>query len=229
VRRAVSIAVVVAIAIATPVALVATGFRVLAHEWFVAYEYDRDGFPADRYGLTREQRQTLALVGLESIRPGSAGIVLLREAELPDGTPAFDRRELAHMNDVRGLFGAVLRFQLVFAVGIAVLALSLARTRWRLTVPGGLLGGALGTIAVAVAAVPLILVGFDRFFVGFHEVLFDGSSWRFSSTDTLLRLYPERFWEDTSRLVAVITVAQAMLFAPLAYWWLRRARRAMSR
>ena len=82
---------------------------MLATGTFVRFELGRDGFPPDRYGLTTEQRKALALVGLRSIQPGSEGIVLLERATLPNGSPAFGARELAHMRDVRRLFGHALR------------------------------------------------------------------------------------------------------------------------
>ncbi len=219
---------VVAVAIVTPPALVVTGFRVLANDWFVRFEYDRAGFPDDRYGLTRGQRERLALLGLESIRPGGAGVMLLERASLPDGSTAFESREVAHMRDVRVLLRVVLAFQLVVAITIALLALGLARTRARALVARGLLLGASATIGIALLCIPLILLGFDEFFVRFHELAFEGDSWQFSRTDTLLRLYPERFWEDTVQLVAAFTVAQAVLLAALAWFWLGRLRRGVA-
>ena len=214
------------IAVVVPPVLVVNGFRVLATDTFVRWELGRDGFPPDLYGFTAEQREALALIGLESIEPGSKGIVLLERATLPNGSPAFDRRELSHMQDVRTLFGVALRGQLVVVLLVAVLALGLARTRLRVVVPRGLLGGALLTLVIAVLAVPLILLGFEGFFTRFHEAFFQGDSWRFSTADTLIRLYPELFWRDVSRLVAAITVAQAAVLAPLAWWWARRAARS---
>ena len=213
------------IAVVVPPMLVVNGFRLLATDTFVRWELGRDGFPQDRYGLTHDQREALALTGLESISPGSAGIVLLERARLPDESQAFDQRELSHMRDVRTLFGFALRGQLVAALLIVALALGLARTRLRAVVPRGLLGGALLTIAIAVLAVPLILLGFEGFFTRFHEVFFSGDSWRFSNTDTLIRLYPDLFWQDVSRLTAAIAVGQALVLAPLAWWWARTARR----
>lgn len=215
----------VLIAVVVPPMLVVNGFRLLATDTFVRWELGRDGFPQDRYGLTHDQREALALTGLESISPGSAGIVLLERARLPDESQAFDQRELSHMRDVRTLFGFALRGQLVAALVIVALALGLARTRLRAVVPRGLLGGALLTIAIAVLAVPLILLGFEGFFTRFHEVFFSGDSWRFSNTDTLIRLYPDLFWQDVSRLTAAIAVGQALVLAPLAWWWARTARR----
>lgn len=224
-ERVATIALVVLIALVVPPILVVNGFRLLATDTFVRWELGRDGFPQDRYGFTDGQREALALTGLESIRPGSAGIALLERATLPDGSPAFDERELSHMDDVRTLFGAVLRGQLVAVLVIAVLALGLARTRLRAVVPRGLLAGALFTLAVAVLAVPVILLGFEGFFTRFHEVFFSGDSWRFSNTDTLIRLYPDRFWQDVSQLASAITVAQAVVLVPVAWWWARRAGR----
>jgi integral membrane protein (TIGR01906 family) len=218
---------VAAIAVSVTPILVVNAFRVLATGTFVRFELGREGFPPDRYGLTTEQREALALVGLRSIEPGSEGIVLLERARLPNGSPAFGLRELTHMRDVRRLFGIVLRAQLVAVVLIAVLALALARTRWRTVVPLGLLAGAAGTLAVAVLAVPVILLGFDDFFTRFHEVFFSGDSWRFNDADTLIRIYPEKLWQDVSRLAAGLAVLQALVLAPLAWWWYRSARRRL--
>ena len=220
-------ALVVAIAVSVTPILVVNAFRVLATGTFVRAELGRDGFPPDGYGFTTDQRKELALLGLRSIEPGSDGIVLLERARLPNGSPAFGFRELSHMRDVRRLFGIALRGQLIALVVIAALALGLARTRFRLVVPLGLLAGAVATLAIAVLAVPLILLGFDGFFVRFHEIFFSGDSWRFNNADTLIRIYPEQFWQDVSRLAAGIAVAQAVVLVPLAWWWHRAARRVL--
>jgi integral membrane protein (TIGR01906 family) len=219
-------AVAVLVALAVPAILVLNGFRVLATDTFVEWELGRDGFPRDPYGLDTAQRTALAKLGLRSIEPGSEGIALLERANLPDGSPAFGERELTHMRDVRSLFGVALRAQLVAALAIAVLALSLLRTRLRAAVPAGLLAGSLATLAIAVLAVPLILLGFDGFFVRFHEIFFSGDSWQFANSDTLIRIYPEQFWVDVSRITAGVAVAQAILLAGLSWWWLRTARRS---
>ena len=88
-----------------------------------------------------------------------------------------------------------------------------------------LLAGSLATLAIAALAVPVILLGCDGFFTRFHEVFFSGDSWRFSSSDTLIRIYPEQFWVDVSRITAVFAVAQAIALAAVSWWWLRTARR----
>ena len=215
----------VLIALAVPAILVVDGFRVLATDTFVEWELGRDGFPPDLYGFTNEQRTSLAKLGLRSIEPGTQGIVLLERATLPNGSPAFVERELTHMQDVRTLFVGALRAQLVALIAIVVLGLVLWRTRLRTAVPAGLLAGSLATLAIALLAVPVILLGFDGFFVRFHEIFFSGDSWQFSNADTLIRIYPEQFWVDVSRITAALAVLQAIILGALSWWWLRTARR----
>jgi len=213
---------VILIAVLVPPTLVTNAFRMLATDTFVHAELGRDGFPSDRYGLADDERERLALVGLRSIEPGSQGIALLEREWLPDGSAAFTERELSHMEDVRSIFGVLLRGQLVVLVGLVLVGLGLARTRHRHLVPRGLLAGGFATLGVAALAVPFVLLGFDRFFTRFHELFFDDDSWRFSTRDTLIRIYPEQLWQDVSILVALLTVVQAVVLAFLARWWLRR-------
>ena len=210
------------IAVLVPPTLVVNTFRLLATDTFVRAELGRNSFPSDRYGLPDDERERLALVGLRSIEPGSEGIALLERERLPDGSDAFTERELAHMDDVRVSFGALLRGQLVVLVGLVLLGVGLLRTRQRSLLPRGLLAGAFATLGVAALAVPFVLLGFDRFFTRFHEIFFEGDSWRFSTRDTLIRLYPEQLWQDVAILAALLTVTQAVVLAFAARWWLRR-------
>lgn len=214
---------VVAIAVAVPPTLVVNALRALATDSFTRWELER--LEPDAYGLTAEQRETLALRGLESIRPGSSGIEQLEQARLPDGSPAFVERELSHMRDVRRVFGLALRAQLVTLLVLAGVALALLRGRFRTVVPRGLLVGALATLGAAILAVPVIVLGFDAFFTRFHEMFFEGDSWRFSNRDTLIRVYPEQLWIDVSRIAAALTVFQAVVLAGFSWWWLRAVRR----
>jgi len=130
------------------------------------------------------------------------------------------------MADVRVRFAAALRAQLAALALLVALAFGLRRVpTWRSVVPVGLLIGSLATLGVAALSVPVILLGFDGFFARFHELLFAGDSWRFADTDTLLRLYPRAFWQDTAQLTAAIVVAQAVAVCLLAAAWLHRVRR----
>jgi len=218
-----TILVVVAIALTVTPIFIVNAFRLLATDTFVRHEIDRGGFPPDRYGLTTVERRRLALTGLHSILPGGDGIALLERATLPDGSAAFDSRELRHMRDVRSRLGVAYTAQLLALVAILALGIACGRSRrWRFVVPWGLLLGSALTLGIAVGAVPVIVLGFDEFFLRFHEVFFSGDSWTFSDTDTLLRIYPEAFWQDTAKVAATIVVAQAIVVGLLSAWWIRR-------
>ena len=62
--------------------------------WFIHFEYNRPGFPPDPYGFTLEQRTPLGLAGLYSVVPEGRGMIELEQAQLPNGEPAFQAREI---------------------------------------------------------------------------------------------------------------------------------------
>jgi integral membrane protein (TIGR01906 family) len=205
--------------------LVTTSLRIVLDDWIVRFEYAAGGVPADRYGLDRDERTALALTGLEAITPGSRGVELLREARLPDGEPAFTEPEIVHMQDVRDLVGALLSFQLWAAVGLAVVTAALAfRPSTRTIVPRGLRWGVLSSVGIAAVLGVVMLVAWDAFFTRFHELFFEGDTWRFPVTDTLIRLYPDAFWMGVAGWIAGLTVALAVLVWIAAGLWLRLVR-----
>lgn len=221
-RAGLAVATLVAgIALLVPPLLAVGPTRVLANDWFVRFEYRRDGFPADPYGMTRAERTRLALIGLRSILPSEReGIGLLRQARLRDGRPAFRDKELRHMGDVRRIVGVLFPLQPALLGILAALAAVGGRCR-RALVRGLQLGAAL---TLAVAAVTAILVALDAvaFLDGFHTLFFEGESWRFAETDTLRRLFPDRFWSDTAVLLGAGAAGQAAVVLGAATLWLRR-------
>ena len=217
----------IVIALAVPGVLLVNAIRVLASEWYVRFEIGR--LPPDRYGFTERQRTDLALVGLHAIEPGGEGIATLRRARLPSGRAAFDRRELRHMEDVRRIVGGLYVFHVVAISAIAALAIVFAVVgRTRRVVPAGLYWGGILTLALGAAAGVLVLADADAFLTGFHELFFEGRTWRFAENDTLRRLYPDRFWRDTSVLLAAGTAVQALALVLLGRRWRRRSRAAPS-
>jgi integral membrane protein (TIGR01906 family) len=222
VRRVGSTAVLAAL---VPLVLALNGVRVVARDWFPPFEYGRSGFPADPYGMVRDERTRLARLGLHSIQPGGRGIGLLREARLADGRPAFRERELRHMSDVRRILRVALWLHLVGLAAFAVALAATSRARdpaLRGLVPRALRAGSVLTLALAAAIALLVLVNDNIFLTGFHSIFFDSDSWRFRETDTLRRLYPDRFWSDTAILLGLGASAQAGVLAVAATVWLRR-------
>jgi len=214
-----------AVALLVPGILVVNGIRLLANDWYVEAVYDNGGIPDDPHGLTGAQRDDLALTGLRSILPQhDEGVGLLREARLPGGDPAFDARELRHMQDVRDIVGGLYIGHLAALGAIALLAFALARTGARALVPKGLRAGAVLTLGIAAFAGLLLLIEADWFSTGFHTLFFEGESWRFDEADTLRRLYPERFWTITSAILTAAAIVQALVLLAVAHFWLRGRR-----
>ncbi|HZY45257.1 MAG TPA: TIGR01906 family membrane protein [Anaerolineae bacterium] len=215
------------IALALPLLLVVTSIRVIASDWFIHFEYSRPDFPPDQFGFTLEQRTPLALIGMQSVLPDSQGIVLLERATLPDGSPAFNEREIGHMTDVRVLISKVYPIELIGLALIVILAVLLNRSiHWRDAVPNGLLLGSILTLAILGMLIAYIFVNFDSFFLQFHQLFFQGTTFMFLFTDTLIRLYPVQFWSDAAITIGAMTTVCALFLLIGSIWWLRRLKKA---
>ena len=223
--RVATIVLSIAVTLAVPAILVVNGIRLVTNDRYVEAVYDHGGVPDDRYGLPANERERLALVGLRSIQPSTAeGVDLLREARLPNGEPAFNAREVTHMEDVRTAVARAYRFQVIAAVAIGVLALLLGLlTSMRSLVPVALARGAVLTGAIAMVVGIVAATSYSSFEEPFHWLFFEGETWRFEETDTLRRLYPDRFWLDTAVVIGVLAVLQAAVVFVVARLWARRA------
>lgn len=196
-----------------PVLLVLLSARIVMSETFLAFEYNRPGFPEDYYGMTREQRLYYAPFAVNYLLNGE-GIDYLANLEFADGEPLFNARELRHMRDVK----TVTQIAFVLAVGSGLLALLAAlylRARSRPALRQSLLHGSILTLGIVAAIVIVAVVNWDYFFTLFHTLFFEGGTWYFLYSDSLIRLFPEQFWFDAALVIGAITVlcASATLVA----------------
>jgi integral membrane protein (TIGR01906 family) len=215
----------IAVTLAVPAILAVNGIRLATNDRYVEALYDYGGVPDDRYGLSGGERERLALIGLRSIKPSTAeGIGLLREARLPNGEPAFGKRELTHMEDVRTAVSRAYRFQVIAVIAIGLLAVLFGLlSTTRAVVPVALARGAVLTVIVAVAVGVIAATSYGSFETTFHGIFFEGETWRFEETDTLRRLYPDRFWLDTAIVIGLLAVLQAAVLFLVARFWASRA------
>ncbi len=208
------------IVLALPLALFAASLRLTTHHWIVEWEYGKADFPPDPFGMPTAERVRLARVCVDYLVTG-ADIRLLAELRL-DGQPAFNARELQHMVDVKRvlwiLLGAGGLAGVVAVGGTAALA---ARRPTRTHAPTALLGGSLLTLGLLASVGLLMLTRWDNFFVGFHRLFFSGDSWLFAYSDTLIRLYPERFWMDVGMVIVGLLAGLALLSAGTSLIWHR--------
>ena len=206
------------VAILVPLALIGLGLRALLMPLFLKIEYNMPYFPPDEYGFTKADRLKWAPYALDYL-VNDADIYYLGDLKFEDGTPLYNERELSHMDDVKRVTKGVLNawyvsLALLAALGVwAWLGRFASAQDWRRAYRLGLARG--GWLMVGLAAVIglIVVVGivinpniFWNFFAWFHSLFFEGTSWLFQDSDTLIRLFPLRFWQDAFLLAALIAL-----------------------
>jgi integral membrane protein (TIGR01906 family) len=118
------------------------------------------------------------------------------EAALEGEQPLLNERERSHMHDVsvlvRILFAVVLLSAVLAGVAIAWLRHEPRRLGRVMLVAGG----AIGLLAVLLAAT--FAVAFEPAFLAFHEIFFPPGTYLFERGSKLITLFPEGFWFDAS-------------------------------
>jgi integral membrane protein (TIGR01906 family) len=216
-----------ALTVALPLFLALTALLPLISPLFLRLQYARpDVPPSSRF--TPEERQTLAEAAAYYLI-SSQGIDYLSSIVDANGTPLFNDRELTHMVDVKVLLGKAIRLDIVLALVLAAsLAILLGRAETRPRTPFYLLIAALVAPALAVSAMIVVPLQFRWFFVEFHHVFFQGESWLFPRSDTLIQLFPEQFWFDALETWLLLILAVSLALAIGTYIWMRRKKRPAS-
>ena len=199
-------------ALLTPIVLLGFALRILLTPLFLQVEYHMPGFPADEYGFTREDRLRWAPYAVDYLT-NREDISYLADLRFDDGTPLYNERELSHMKDVKNVTRGALNVFYGALAGLALLGLWSKRPQQWQAFRQGLKRGGWMMVGLAGAVGVIVLVGmflipdlFWAFFSGFHALFFTGDSWLFEYSDTLIRLFPMRFWQDTFLFAAAIAV-----------------------
>ena len=206
-----------------PIALIGLGLRVLLTPLFLQVEYNMPYFPHDIYGFTQADRLKWAPYALNFLT-NDADISYLANLKFEDGKPLYNERELSHMNDVKHVTQAALK---VWYISIAALALLgiwawagrfASAPQWGEAYRLGLMRGGWLMVILSIAVGVIAVVGisvdpdlFFRFFAGFHSLFFEGDSWLFLFSDTLIRLFPIRFWQDAFLFAAIIALGGGII------------------
>ena len=201
------------VTVLVPAVLLGNALLLMLVPWMADVQYAIPGFPDDPLGLTGDDRSDLAETGIRSIWPVGEGTALLEQANLPDGEPAFQSKEIIHMEDVSRLVRTALLAWLVALAAGAAACFALVRSAGRDRLVVALGRGARMTLILMAAAGVFMLVAFEFFFDGFHAIFFEGDSWRFADYYTLRRIYPDAFWGIASAFFAILTLAQALVLA----------------
>jgi integral membrane protein (TIGR01906 family) len=117
--------------------------------------------------------------------------------------------ELKHMQDVKNVVQVALSIWLVGGV-LALLAAGVLFYNWEWSVlRASLLAGAGLTMVIYLGLLTYIALNFNALFVQFHEVFFASGTWTFLWSDSLIRMFPLRFWQDCFIFVSAASVLEA--------------------
>ena len=215
-----------------PLALILGAVRLVLHPWFLEFEYRTPGFPADpkdfylppeQPPFSFEDRLNYARIALEYL-VNDADISFLGDLRFPEGQQApplscqemddcnrlYNDRELEHMVDVKNVTQAALRVWYGTLAALLVLGVWAWQGDWWVQFIRGLKRGGWLTLSLIGVILLLVVALFNFFFVAFHGVFFDPGTWIFYPSDTLIRLFPERFWRDTFMVVGILSAGMGL-------------------
>lgn len=212
------------ITLAMPVILILTNVLLFMNPAWLAFQYAQPDFPAS-VRFTPQDRLHFGSESIEYVRGN-------RTLEQFIALDVYDEREIKHMVDVRVLVDQVKIVLPVLTILMIVSIVALVRATPTPTLPlegGGsriaarsLLNGARMTIGLFLAVGIFAAVGFNTFFTLFHRIFFEGDTWLFNYTDSLIQFYPLPFWFATSIALVGLTIAEALVVGALGWWWQRK-------
>jgi integral membrane protein (TIGR01906 family) len=202
-----------------PLALIGTALRILLSPIFINIEYRMPYFPADEYGFTQRDRLKWAPFALDYL-VNSSDISYLSILRFENGSPLYNERELSHMSDVKNVVQGALSAWYISLVILTLLAILAWRGKWIPDYINGLRRGGIWMIGLAVVLGLIAGIGivanpnvFEQFFIFFHSLFFKGNSWLFEFSDTLIRIFPIRFWEDAFLWAAILALGGGIALA----------------
>ncbi|HWR67211.1 MAG TPA: TIGR01906 family membrane protein [Bellilinea sp.] len=210
------------ITIAIPLVLILTGLRVFFTPPFAIVEYNMPGFPEDPYGFTKEERIHWANISLKYLN-NDASIDFLGDLQFADGSAVFNERELGHMVDVKVFFKTMMNIWLGLVIFVVLMGVVAWRTHvlrkfWSAVSAGGWL--TLGLLGLILATV---FLNFSALFTLFHQLFFVGDTWLFYFSDTLIRLFPMRLWQDLFIAIGALAILGALFLALKGRQWANKS------
>ena len=235
-----------ALILSLPVVFTLVNVRLLMSPAFPALEYSLPGFPDDAYGFTKAQRLFWSSRSIDFIQgyeragkierwkfvddrisaadaaaPGDSCQFYGNDYGPRDCTYFYNDREVKHMVDVLVIVRAAMTVLLGAAL-VAVVAIGVLRSNGSVAdLRTGLLGGAGLTAALYLGLILYIAVNFNTLFVQFHQIFFQGGTWTFLWSDSLIRLFPVRLWQDAFTFIGLASLLEAGGVAAWAWWTLK--------
>ncbi len=183
------------ITILIPPILLMISIRLMITPLFPRIEYRLPGFPEDLYGFTLKDRLNWATPSINYL-VNSEEIDDLEKLRFDNGEPIYNERELGHMEDVKRVVTGMRITLAILLVVLLLLTILVKRYGSRNLVRIAYQRGGWGIVGVIAAILIFVVLSFNDLFTWFHQIFFVGGTWLFNPSDTLIRLFPMRFWQD---------------------------------
>jgi len=196
--------------ILVPIWLLLTAIRILITPVYPMIEYRMPRFPEDTFGFTREDRLFWAKPTIEYLI-NTEDICFLAELKFDDGTAVYDERELSHMVDVKVLVQLMIKVWLGVSAFLLISGIVMYFAGWCENLRTGYKRGGWASVGLVVMMLLFVLISFNQLFNWFHLLFFKDDTWLFYYSDTLIRLFPLRFWQDAFIFVGLFCLLVGLL------------------
>ena len=137
----------------------------------------------------------------------------------------FTEREIAHMEDVQGLFLSAILIRRICLLFLLFTIIIIPATKGNLfqTLPKPVFAGTLSFFGVAALLGIIISTNFSKYFVVFHHIFFDNDLWILDpSVDMLINIVPEGFFRDTAARILITFGVSAILVLVISFLLMRK-------
>jgi integral membrane protein (TIGR01906 family) len=199
----------------TPFVILMLSIRLLITPLYAKIEYRMPGFPEDPFGFSQDDRLRWSEPSINYL-VNNEDITFLGDLTFDDGNAVFNQRELSHMIDVKNLV-TTMRYTLAGGVLILFLIMLILIIKgYPDVVRLSFRRGGFAVFGLMAAILLFVALSFSQLFTWFHQLFFESGTWMFYTSDTLIRLFPMRFWRDAFILVGLISalIGALLIFYP---------------
>lgn len=193
------------VSILTPFVILMISIRILISPLFAQIEYQLPGFPEDPYGFTLEDRLRWSEPSINYL-VNSEGIGYLESLRFENGEPIYNPSELSHMEDVKAVVTGMRIALAALTVILLIFTMININKGNKHLILQSFHNGGWGILGLIGAIMILLVISFNQLFTWFHQIFFESGTWRFYTSDTLIRLFPMRFWRDAFIFVGVLCI-----------------------
>jgi integral membrane protein (TIGR01906 family) len=197
--------------------IVGGAVQLLATDPYLAFEYGKASFPPDSFGYTQQERFNLASSNIHYVRAHVPSDALANQTL--NGISVYTSREVSHMADVQAVFQSVLRVWQVVFIMLLLIGLMLWQKGERKALVLAVQSGGLLTSGIILSIALLAIFSWQFWFDTFHLFFFKPGSWLFSYSDTLIRLFPLKFWFDATLTISSFSLIGGLLLALIGWRW----------